>query len=92
MDANLTELHTLETIQDVSNINSSIATLQNLINQNSSDITAIKSTDVTFTNEFITVSQELQDLATQHSSDYIYNKYLIINYIYNVFLKSGRYC
>jgi hypothetical protein len=68
---NLIQLETLEEkeAQDLININSSIATLQNLINQNSSDITAIKSTDVTFTNEFITVSQELQDLATQHSSD-----------------------
>jgi hypothetical protein len=68
---NLIELHILEEkeTQDVIDINASIANLQNLINQHSSDITAIKSTDVTFTNEFITVSQELQALSDQHSSD-----------------------
>jgi predicted nucleic acid-binding Zn-ribbon protein len=71
IDSNLTELHTLEgkEAQDLININTSIANLTNLINQNSSDITAIKSTDVTFTNEFITVSQELQTLTDQHASD-----------------------
>jgi len=68
---NLIQLETLEEKeeQDVININASIATLQVLVNQNTSDIIAVKNTDITFTNEFITVSQELQELATQHSSD-----------------------
>ena len=55
--------------QDVININASIATLQQQINQNTSDITAVKNTDITFTNEFITVSNELHELAEQHATD-----------------------
>ena len=55
--------------QDVININASIATLQQQINQNTSDITAVKNTDITFTNEFITVSNELHELAETHATD-----------------------
>ena len=68
---NLIQLETLEEKedQDVNNINASIANLQLLINQNTSDIVAVKNTDITFTNEFITVSNELHELAEQHASD-----------------------
>jgi hypothetical protein len=71
IDDNLTELHTLEDkeAQDVININTSIATLQQQISQNTSDLIAVKNTDITFTNEFITVSQELQELTDQHATD-----------------------
>ena len=68
---NLIQLETLEEKeeQDVININASIATLQLAINQNTSDIVAVKNTDITFTNEFITVSNELHELAETHASD-----------------------
>ena len=68
---NLIQLETLEEKeeQDVININASIASLQLAINQNTSDIVAVKNTDITFTNEFITVSNELHELAETHASD-----------------------
>jgi hypothetical protein len=68
---NLIQLETFEEKeeQDVININASIATLQLAINQNTSDIVAVKNTDITFTNEFITVSNELHELADTHASD-----------------------
>ena len=54
IDDNLVQLETLEAkeAQDVIDINTSIATLQQQINQNTSDLTAVKNTDITFTNEF----------------------------------------
>jgi len=71
IDDNLAQLETLEAkeAQDVIDINASIATLQLAINQNTSDIVAVKNTDITFTNEFITVSNELHELAEQHATD-----------------------
>ncbi len=71
IDDNLIQLEVLEEkeAQDVININTSIAGLQLLINQNTSDIIAVKNTDITFTNEFITVSNELQELTDTHSAD-----------------------